>query len=165
MKEAAKRGLPNLRRTPEALAQLVTKQSRDAAHVARHPQRRRSSSRATTCVSSATSRTCSSRCTRCARWSTRIVLPAAFEYSGTSRRVARRRRRAPGIKIDSAGRRGERDRRADRRAAEASRRRSSKVIDKAEGMHDDLREAGGAAHVGRRGRDGGRARSAATRSS
>ena len=28
MKEAAKRGLLNLRRTPEALAQLVTKQSR-----------------------------------------------------------------------------------------------------------------------------------------
>ena len=28
MKEAAKRGLPNLRRTPEALAQLITKQSR-----------------------------------------------------------------------------------------------------------------------------------------
>jgi glutamine synthetase len=29
VKDAAKRGLPNLRRTPEALGQLVTKQSRD----------------------------------------------------------------------------------------------------------------------------------------
>lgn len=39
VKEAAKRGLLNLRRTPEALAQLVTKQSRKLLD-ARHPFRR-----------------------------------------------------------------------------------------------------------------------------
>ena len=50
VKDAAKRGLLNLRRTPEALAQLATKQAQDAARRARHPSRRRSSSRATTCA-------------------------------------------------------------------------------------------------------------------
>ena len=54
VKEAEKRGLLNLRRTPEALAQL------DDEAVARRcsrrsaSSRRRSSSRATTCASSAT---------------------------------------------------------------------------------------------------------------
>jgi glutamine synthetase len=57
VKDAAKRGLLNLRRTPEALAQLATKPAKKCL-VGLGILSTKSSSRAITCASSATSRTC-----------------------------------------------------------------------------------------------------------
>ena len=85
-----------------------------------------------------------------------IVLPAAFSYSGSLAASAAQAKSA-GIKnvpqVDAANEIG---------ALITSSREAShalgKVIDKAEGMHDDLREAGEVAHGRRRGRDGRGAR-------
>ena len=120
VKEAAKRGLPNLRRTPEALAQMHDEAVAQAAHVARHPQRRRS---------------CESRYhVRLERYIKdmliemhtlremvdTMVLPAAFEYSGALAKSRRRRRRRASSRFRRSRRRttiGAHD----RGAAEASR--------------------------------------------
>ena len=66
-----------------------------------------------------------------------LVLPAAFSYAG-SLAERRRAREVGGDQDDPAGRRGERDRRDDHDAAARRRTRWQSVIDKAEGMHDDL---------------------------
>ena len=82
-----------------------------------------------------------------------LVLPAAFAYSGKLAEAAAQAKSA-GIKsipqIDAANKLGA-------LIIELQKHRAAlgKVIDKAEGMHDELVEAGGAADVGRRGRDGG----------
>ena len=82
--EAKKRGLLNLRRTPEALAEMVSE-----------PLARRSSTHTGILTKPELEsryhirleryrRTCSSRCTRCARWSTRRSCRPATRTSATS---------------------------------------------------------------------------------
>ena len=137
MKEAEKRGLLNLRRTPEALAQLVTKQSRDAA--------RRSSG-------ILTKEELESRYhVRLERYIKDMLiemhtLQRDGRHDGAAGGVhvlgsARGERGAGEGRGDqgrSAGRGRERGRRADRGAAVAARRRWPRSIEKAEHMHDDL---------------------------
>jgi glutamine synthetase len=135
VKEAAKRGLLNLRRTPEALAQLVTKQSRKLL----------------------TSLGILSETELDSRYHVRLeryikdmlielhtlrelvdtyVLPAAFEYSGGLAASAAQAK-AAGIKpipqVDAANTIG-----ALISDLQKHRKTLGAVIDKAEGMHDDL---------------------------
>ena len=94
-----------------------------------------------------------------------LVLPAAFEYSGSLATVGGAREERRASRRDSAGRRGER-RSATMIADAAEAARDARQGDR-QGRGDARRsgEAGGAAHVGGRGRDGGGARDAAMRSS
>jgi glutamine synthetase len=135
VKEAAKRGLLNLRRTPEALAQLITKQSRKlltSLHILSDDE-------------------LDSRYhVRLERYSKDMliemhtlreivdtqVLPAALEYSGSLAESAAQAKSA-GIKvipqIDAANG-------INTLIANLQKHRAAlgKVIDKADGMHDDL---------------------------
>jgi glutamine synthetase len=135
VKEAAKRGLPNLRRAPEALAQLVTKQSRKLL----------------------TSLNILSDSELESRYHVRLeryikdmliemhtlremvdtqVLPAAFDYSGRLAESASLAKNA-GIKvIPQVAAANE----LNEAIAELQRHRTelNKVIDKAEAMHDDI---------------------------
>jgi glutamine synthetase len=135
VKEAAKRGLPNLRRAPEALAQMVTKQSRKLL----------------TSLNILTDEELDSRYhVRLERYIKdmliemhtlreivdTMVLPAGYEYSGRLAESASLAKSA-GIKmvpqIAAANELNE-------AITELQRHRDalSKVIDKAEGMHDDI---------------------------
>jgi glutamine synthetase len=135
VKDAAKRGLPNLRRTPEALAQMVTKQSRKLL---------------TSLAILNDSELDSRYHVRLERYVKDMlielhtlremvdtqVLPAAFNYAGALAESAAQAK-AAGIKavpqVDAANRIGE-------MTGELQKHRAAlgKVIDKAEGMHDAL---------------------------
>ena len=122
VKEAAKRGLPNLRRTPEALAQLV-----DEA-VARSCSRRSASLSdeelrlALPRAARALRQGHAHRAAHAARDGRHDRPAGGARVLGRRRRVGGAARRRPGIKTDSAGRGGERARHVDRRAPEAPRR-------------------------------------------
>ncbi len=135
VKEAAKRGLPNLRRAPEALAQMVSKQSRKLL----------------TSLSILSDEELDSRYhVRLERYIKdmliemhtlremvdTMVLPAAYEYSGRLAESASLAKNA-GIKvIPQLAAANE----LNEATAELQRHRGelSKVIDKAEGMHEDI---------------------------
>src|SRR5439155_1036069 len=133
VKEAAKRGLPNLRRTPEALAQLVTKQSRtlltslgilsdDELDSRYHVRLERYAK--DMLIELHTMREIVDT----------LVLPAAFEYSGMLTEAAAQAK-AGGItvvpQVDAANKLG-------KLIVElrAQRDKLSKAIDKAESMHE-----------------------------
>ncbi|MEP6491505.1 MAG: glutamine synthetase III [bacterium] len=135
VKEAAKRGLLNLRRTPEALAQLMTKHahklltslnilSEEELHSRYHVRLERYVK--DMLIELHTMREIVDT----------IVLPGAFEYSGTLTSAAAQAKSA-GIKnipqIEAANALGA-------IILDLQKRRTvlGKVIDKAEGMHDDL---------------------------
>jgi glutamine synthetase len=135
VKDAAKRGLPNLRRTPESLMQLVTKQSEklltslgilsdEELHSRYHVRLERYIK--DMLIELHTLR----------EMVDTIVLPAALEYSG-SLAAAAANAKAAGIKpipqIEVANRIGA-------SIAELAKHRATlgKVIDKAEGMHDEI---------------------------
>ena len=135
VKEAAKRGLPNLRRTPEALAQLVTKQSRklltSLGILSESELESRYHVRLERYIKDMLIEMHTMR-----EMVDTLVVPAAFDYSGKLAEP-RRRRRVAGIKsipqIDAANKIGA-------LIVELQKHRATlgKVIDKAEGMHDDL---------------------------
>ena len=137
VKEAAKRGLPNLRRTPEALKQLVGKQSRQLL----------------TKLGIFTDEEIDSRYhVRLERYVKdmlielhtlretvdTMVLPAALQYVGSLASAAAQAK-AAGIsvvpQIEPANRVGK-----SIEELQAARARLGKAIEKAEGMHDDLDE-------------------------
>src|SRR6185312_11898670 len=135
VKEAGKRGLPNLRRTPEALAQMVTKQSRklltslgilndDELDSRYHVRLERYIK--DMLIELHTLREIVDT----------LVLPAGFEYSGKLAEAAAQAKSA-GIKVipqvEAANAIGT-------LVASLQKHRAAlgKVIDKAEGMHDDL---------------------------
>ena len=135
VKEAAKRGLPNLRRTPEALAQLETKQSRklltsqailndDELDSRYHVRLERYIK--DMLIELHTLRELVDT----------IVLPAAFGYSGELAQAAAQAKSA-GIKsipqVEAANRIGEMISGLQKRRATLG-----KVIDRAESMHDDI---------------------------
>jgi glutamine synthetase len=135
VREAAKRGLPNLRRAPEALAQMVSKQSRKLL----------------TSLNILTDEELDSRYhVRLERYIKDMliemhtlremvdtqVLPAAFDYSGRLAESAALSKNA-GIKVvPQVAAANE----LNEAIAELQRHRQqlNKVIDKAEGMHDDI---------------------------
>ena len=119
VKEAAKRGLPNFRKTPEALEQLVTPAVAQDTHVARHPLR----GRAREPLPRAHGALREGRDDRALHHEGdgRHAHPA--RRAEVPRRAVRRRRCRQGGRHqgDSAGGRGEPHRRHDRYAADASR--------------------------------------------
>jgi len=135
VKEAGKRGLPNLRRTPEALAQMVTKQSRklltslgilndDELDSRYHVRLERYIK--DMLIELHTLR----------EMVDTLVLPAGFEYSGKLAAAAAQAKSA-GIKVipqvEAANAIG-----GLIASLQTHRAALGKVIDKAEGMHDDL---------------------------
>jgi len=135
VKEAGKRGLPNLRRTPEALAQMVTKQSRklltslgilndDELDSRYHVRLERYIK--DMLIELHTLR----------EMVDTLVLPAGFEYSGKLAAAAAQAKSA-GIKVipqvEAANAIG-----GLIASLQTHRVALGKVIDKAEGMHDDL---------------------------
>src|SRR6478736_2038598 len=135
VKDAAKRGLPNLRRTPEALAQMVTKQSQklltslgilsdEELHSRYHVRLERYIK--DMLIELHTLR----------EMVDTIVLPAALEYSGSVAASAANAK-AAGIKpipqVEVANKLG-----ASITDLQKQRATLGKVIDKAEGMHDAI---------------------------
>lgn len=135
VKEAAKRGLPNFRRTPEALAQLVTKQSRKLLSSLNILSESEIESRYHVRLERYIKDMLIEMHTVREMVDT-LVLPAAFDYSGRLAEAAAQAKSA-GIKvipqIDAANRIGE-------MIVELEKNRVAlgNVIDKAEGMHDEL---------------------------
>ena len=135
VKEAAKRGLPNFRRTPEALAQLVTKQSRKLLSSLNILSESEIESRYHVRLERYIKDMLIEMHTVREMVDT-LVLPAAFDYSGKLAQAAAQAKSA-GIKVipqtDAANRIGE-------MIVELEKNRVAlgNVIDKAEGMHDEL---------------------------
>jgi glutamine synthetase len=133
--EAAKRGLPNLRRTPEALAQLVTKQSRKLLSSLGILSESELESRYHVRLERYIKDMLIEMHTLREMIDT-LVLPAAFEYSGKLAEAASQAKNA-GIKtipqVDAANKIGGLIVQLQKHRATLG-----KVIDKAEGMHDDL---------------------------
>jgi glutamine synthetase len=135
VKEAAKRGLPNLRRTPEALAQMMTKQSRkllSSLHILSDDELdSRYHVRLERYVKDMLIEMHTLR-----EMVDTLVLPAAFDYSGRLAEAASQAKNA-GIKaipqVDAANKLGV-------AITELQKHRTTlgKVIDKAEGLHEDL---------------------------
>ena len=135
VKEAAKRGLPNLRRTPEALAQMMTKQSRkllSSLHILSDDELdSRYHVRLERYVKDMLIEMHTLR-----EMVDTLVLPAAFDYSGRLAEAASQAKTA-GIKaipqVDAANKLGV-------AITELQKHRTTlgKVIDKAEGLHEDL---------------------------
>jgi glutamine synthetase len=133
--EATKRGLLNLRRTPEALAQLITKQSRKVLTSLNVLSDEELDSRYHVRLERYVKDMLIEMHTMREMVDT-LVLPAAFEYSGQLAGAASQAK-AAGIKsipqIDAANALGA-------AIAELQKQRTAlgKAIDKAEGMHDEL---------------------------
>ncbi|HEY4217871.1 MAG TPA: glutamine synthetase III [Gemmatimonadaceae bacterium] len=134
VKEASKRGLLNLRRTPEALAQLMTKQSNklftSLGILSEEELHSRYHIRLERYIKDMLIELHTLR-----EMVDTMVLPAAFEYSGSLAEGAAQAK-AAGIKtipaVAAANALGEMITELQRHRAELG-----KVIDKAEGMHDD----------------------------
>jgi glutamine synthetase len=135
VKDAAKRGLLNLRRTPEALAQLVTKQSRKLLASMSILSDDELDSRYHVRLERYVKDMLIEMHTMREMVDT-LVLPAAFEYSGQLAEAAAQAK-AAGIKaipqIEAANKLG-----ASIADLQKQRATLGKVIDKAEAMHDDL---------------------------
>ncbi len=135
VKDAAKRGLPNLRRTPEALAQMVTKQSRKLLSSLNILSDDELDSRYHVRLERYIKDMLIEMHTLREMVDT-LVLPAAFGYSGELAEAAAQAKSA-GIKsipqIDAANKLG-----ASISELQKHRTTLGKVIDKAEGLHDDL---------------------------
>jgi glutamine synthetase len=135
VKDAAKRGLPNLRRTPEALAQMVTKQSRKLLSSLNIFSDDELDSRYHVRLERYIKDMLIEMHTLREMVDT-LVLPAAFSYSGELAEAAAQARSA-GIKsipqVEAANKLG-----ASIADLQKHRATLGKVIDKAEGMHDDL---------------------------
>jgi glutamine synthetase len=135
VKDAAKRGLPNLRRTPEALAQLVTKQSRKLLSSLNVLSDEELDSRYHVRLERYVKDMLIEMHTMREMVDT-LVLPAAFEYSGRLAEAASQAK-AAGIKsipqVAAANTLGA-------AIVELQKHRTAlgKAIDKAEGLHDDL---------------------------
>jgi glutamine synthetase len=137
VQDAAKRGLPNLRRTPEALAQLVTKQSEKLLTSLNILSKDELESRYHVRLERYIKDMLIEMHTLREMVDT-FVLPAAFEYSGRLARAAAEAKTA-GIKVipqvDAANKLG-----AAITDLQKHRAALGKVIDKAEGMHDELQK-------------------------
>jgi glutamine synthetase len=135
VKDAAKRGLPNLRRTPEALAQLVTKQSRKLLSSLNVLSDEELDSRYHVRLERYVKDMLIEMHTMREMVDT-LVLPAAFEYSGRLAEAASQAKSA-GIKsipqVAAANTVG-----AAITELQKYRTALGKAIDKAESMHDDL---------------------------
>src|SRR5262245_36838508 len=135
VKEAAKRGLPNFRRTPEALKQLTTKQTHDLLVKLGVFTEEELESRYHVRLERYIKDMLIEMHTMREMVDT-FVLPAAFEYSGRLAEAASQAKSA-GIKVvpqvDAANTLG-----AAITDLQKYRTALGKVIDKAEGMHDDL---------------------------
>jgi glutamine synthetase len=135
VKEAAKRGLPNLRRTPQALAQLVTKQSRKLLSSLNILSESELESRYHVRLERYIKDILIEMHTLREMVDT-LVLPAAFDYSGRLAAAAAQAKSA-GIKtipqIEAANKIGA-------LVVDLQKHRATlgEVIDRAEGMHDDL---------------------------
>ena len=135
VKEAAKRGLPNLRRAPEALAQMVTKQSRKLLTSLNILSDEELDSRYHVRLERYIKDMLIEMHTLREMVDT-MVLPAVYEYSGRLAESASLAKNA-GIKsIPQVAAANE----LNEAITELQRHRAalSKVIDKAEGMHDDI---------------------------
>jgi glutamine synthetase len=135
VKEAAKRGLPNFRRAPEALAQMVTKQSRKLLTSLNILSDEELDSRYHVRLERYIKDMLIEMHTLREMVDT-LVLPAAYEYSGRLAESASLAKNA-GIKvIPQIAAANE----VNEAIIELQRHRDamSKVIDKAEGMHDDI---------------------------
>jgi len=135
VKDAAKRGLLNLRRTPEALAQMVTKQSRKLLSSLNVLSDEELDSRYHVRLERYVKDMLIEMHTLREMVDT-LVLPAAFSYAGDLAESASQAK-AAGIKsipqIDAANKLG-----ASISELQKHRTTLGKVIDKAEGMHDEL---------------------------
>jgi glutamine synthetase len=137
VKDAAKRGLPNFRRTPEALAQMITKQSRKLLSSLNVLSDEELDSRYHVRLERYVKDMLIEMHTMREMIDT-LVLPAAFEYSGQLAEAASQAKSA-GIKsipqVEAANKLGD-------SIAELQKHRAAlgKVIEKAEGMHDKLVE-------------------------
>jgi glutamine synthetase len=135
VKDAAKRGLLNLRRTPEALAQMVTKQSRKLLSTMNVLSDEELDSRYHVRLERYVKDMLIEMHTLREMVDT-IVLPAGFAYSGQLAEAASQAKSA-GIKsipqVDAANKLG-----ASITELQKHRATLGKVIDKAEAMHDDL---------------------------
>jgi glutamine synthetase len=135
VKDAAKRGLLNLRRTPEALAQMVTKQSRKLLASMNVLSDEELDSRYHVRLERYVKDMLIEMHTLREMVDT-LVLPAAFSYSGELAEAASQAK-AAGIKaipqIEAANKLG-----ASIAQLQKHRATLGKVIDKAEGMHDEL---------------------------
>jgi glutamine synthetase len=135
VKDAAKRGLPNFRRTPEALAQMITKQSRKLLSSLNVLSDEELDSRYHVRLERYVKDMLIEMHTMREMIDT-LVLPAAFQYSGQLAEAASQAKSA-GIKsipqIEAANTLGA-------SIAELQKHRAAlgKVIEKAEGMHDEL---------------------------
>jgi glutamine synthetase len=137
VKEAAKRGLPNLRRTPEALAQLVTKQSRQLLTKLGIFSEEEIDSRYHVRLERYVKDMLIELHTMREMVDT-LVLPAALEYVG-SLATSAAQAKAAGIpvipQLEPATRIGKLV-----QELQTARTTLGKVIEKAEGMHDELEQ-------------------------
>jgi glutamine synthetase len=137
--EAAKRGLPNLRRTPEALKQLVTKQSRQLLTTLGVFSDEELDSRYHVRLERYVKDMLIELHTLRETVDT-FVLPAAFEYAGRLAAAAAQSK-AAGIavipQVEAANALGKMI-----EALQKARVTLGKVIDKADGMHDAVEEQG-----------------------
>src|SRR5215831_5157826 len=135
VKEAAKRGLPNFRRTPEALAQMITKQSRKLLSSLNVLSDEELDSRYHVRLERYVKDMLIEMHTMREMIDT-LVLPGAFQYSGQLAEAASQAKNA-GIKsipqVEAANTLGA-------SIAELQKHRAAlgNVIEKAEGMHDEL---------------------------